>query len=219
MKNQNIRILIADDHELILDALQSLLNKQEGLQVIGVAKDGDRLREMSLKLSPDIILTDIKMPVLNGVDATRSILSVQPFIGIIALTMLDNEYSVVEMLEAGAKGYLVKNASKEDIIEAIHAVNQGLPYYCHHTTPLLTRLIAESRFDPYHGRAKLTFDERERAIIRLICEEKTNQEIADELYLSVRTVEWHRLNVTRKIQARNIAGVIIYAIKTGLYQM
>jgi len=219
MNNQPTRILIADDHELILDALHNLLRNQPGFEVVGIAKDGDLLRELSLKLSPDVILTDIKMPVLNGVEATKCILELQPTMKIIALTMLDNEHAVLEMLEAGAKGYMVKNSSPDEIIDAIKTVEMGLPYYCQHTTPLLAKLIAESKFDPYVGKPTIAFDEREREILRLICKEKTNKEIAAELFLSIRTVEWHRLHLTKKLGARNLAGVVIYAIKAGIYEV
>lgn len=219
MNDRKIRLLIADDHELILNALQDLLSKHPGFDVVDIAKDGDMLRELALRHSPDVILTDIKMPVLNGIDATRMILQAQPEIGIVALTMMDNDFAVIEMLEAGAKGYIVKNASKEEIVDALLAVHSGFPYFCSYTTPLLRRLIAESKFDPYANKAMIHFDEREKQIMRLICEEKTSQEIADLLFLSVRTVEWHRLNLVKKIGARNIAGVIIYAIKTGIYRL
>lgn len=214
-----IRLLIADDHELILDALQSLLAEHPRFDIIGTARDGDLLHELALRYKPDMILTDIKMPIMNGIEATKTILAKQPEIKIVALTMLDNEYAVIEMLEAGAKGYLVKNSSKEEIIDALETVDAGEPYYCQHTTPLLTKLIAKSAFDPYQNRSILMFDEREKAIIRLICKERTNQEIADELFLSVRTIEWYRLNLTKKIGARNIAGVIIYAMKAGIYEV
>lgn len=214
-----IRLVIADDHELILDGLQTLLKNDPNLEIVGVAKDGDMLLELADRYSPDVALVDIKMPVLNGIEATKWIIRKNPDIKVVAFSFMDNEYAIIDMLEAGALGYVVKSSSKEEIITAIKTVNEGVPYYCEYTSPVLKRLIAQSRFDPYKNKGLDILDQREKEIIRRICEEKTNQEIADELFLSIRTVEWYRLNLAKKLQVRSLVGLVIYAMKTGLVEL
>jgi DNA-binding NarL/FixJ family response regulator len=211
-----IRLVIADDHEIFRDGLALMLSKQQNIQLIGQAENGKQLLSLVRELQPDVVMTDVKMPVMDGIEATRSLLAENPDLQIIALSMFDEENLIVDMLEAGAKGYLLKNADKQEILDAIHSAYEGKPYYCHHTTSKLASMISKSRFNPYKKRDPLVFTDREKEIIRLICQQLTAQEIADKVFLSKRTVEGHRTRILEKMNVKNTAGVVIYALKHRL---
>jgi DNA-binding NarL/FixJ family response regulator len=166
-----------------------------------------------------VVVTDIKMPVMDGIEATKKISEQFPDIGIIGLSMFDEDDLIIDMLEAGAKGYLLKNSNKEQIAEAIKTVYQGDPYYCKTTSHKLTGMIAKSRFNPYKKEQKAEFSEREKEIIAMICREMTNKEIAEKLFLSVRTVEGHRLNLLEKMGVKNSVGMVVYALKNGIVKL
>ncbi|RYF99380.1 MAG: response regulator transcription factor, partial [Chitinophagaceae bacterium] len=140
----NIRLLIADDHEIFRDGLALMLARQKEISLLGQAGNGKELVELSAAENPDVIITDIKMPMMDGIQATREILKNQPGVKIIALSMFDEEMLIVDMLEAGAKGYLLKNADKTEILEAIETVFEDKTYYCHHTSARLTNMIVKS---------------------------------------------------------------------------
>jgi len=214
---KTIRVLIADDHILLREGFRTLLRSNPEIEIVGAAENGKELVELTRSLKPDVICTDIKMPVMDGVHATRAINREFPNIGIIALTIYDDEHLIVDMMEAGAKGYLIKNAAKIEVLEAIHNVYDGLSYYCKHTSAKLTKMIATSKFNPYKKSETLEFTERERAIIRLICQENSNKEIATILNLSIRTIEGYREKIQEKMGVRSTPGMIIYAVKKGLY--
>lgn len=214
-----IRLLIADDHEVFREGFQSMLKKQDEIELIGEAENGRELMQLAASLQPDVIVTDIKMPIIDGVRATRE-LSVQfPNIPIIALSMFDDDDLIIDMLEAGAKGYLIKNAHKSEIIEAVKTVYNERPYYCNHTTHKLAHLIAKSKYNPFRRRPKTEFTPREKDVIQQICAGLSNKEIAAKLHLSVRTIEGHREKIYEKMEVNNIAGIVIYAIKHGIYKI
>lgn len=212
----SIRLIIADDHEIFRDGLALMLSKQQDIQLIGQAGNGRQLVSLVNELQPDVVMTDVKMPIMDGIEATRFLLSQHPDLRIIALSMFDEENLIVDMLEAGAKGYLLKNADKQEILEAIHSVYEEKPYYCHHTSARLASLISKSKFNPYKKKEPLVFTEREKEIIRLICQQLTAQEIADKVFLSKRTVEGHRTKILEKMSVKNTAGVVIFALKHRL---
>jgi DNA-binding NarL/FixJ family response regulator len=211
-----IKLLMADDHEIFRDGFKLMLTKYPDIVLVGEAENGRELVELTRELKPDVIITDIKMPVMDGVEAAKKITGLLPEIGIIGLSMFDEDDLIIDMLEAGAKGYLIKNAGKEQITEAIRMVYQGDPYYCKTTSHKLTSMIARSRFNPYKKAAKVEFSEREVEIIDLICRECTNKEISDKLFISVRTVEGHRLKILEKMNVKNTVGLVVYALKMGI---
>lgn len=215
-KAKGIHLLMADDHEIFRDGFKLMLTKYPDIVLVGEAENGRELVELTQKLQPDVIITDIKMPVMDGIEAAKKISELFPDIGIIGLSMFDEDDLIVDMLEAGAKGYLIKNAGKEQITEAIRTVYNNDPYYCKTTSHKLTSMIARSRFNPYKKAAKVEFSEREIEIIDLICNELTNKEISDKLFISIRTVEGHRLKILEKMNVKNTVGLVVYAIKMGL---
>jgi two-component system, NarL family, response regulator NreC len=215
-KTTGIRLLMADDHEIFRDGFKLMLTKYPDIELIGEAENGRELLELAQQLQPDVIITDIKMPIMDGIEAAKQISEQFPDIGIIGLSMFDEDDLIVDMLEAGAKGYLIKNAGKEQITEAIRTVYNNDPYYCKTTSHKLTQMIARSRFNPYKKAAKVEFSERELEIIELICNECTNKEISDKLFISIRTVEGHRLKILEKMDVKNTVGLVVYAMKMGL---
>ncbi|RPD43612.1 MULTISPECIES: response regulator transcription factor [Chitinophagaceae] len=218
-KTTPLRLVLADDHELFRDGLQVMLKKQPTIETIGEASNGVELLYLVRTLHPDVVITDIKMPQMDGIEATRQLVKEFPKLPVIALSMFDEENLIVDMLEAGARGYLLKNASKQEIVAAIETVVDGEVYYCGNTSRKLAKLIATSKFDPRNHAKEPEFSAREVEIIQMICEELSNKEIAARLGLSVRTVEGHRERIQEKMNVRNMAGIVVYAIKHHLYKV
>ena len=219
-KTNQIRIILADDHEIFRDGFKSMLRKQPSIEMIGEAANGDELVRLTRQLLPDVVVTDIKMPKMDGLEATKILSKEFPLMGIIALSMIDEESQIVDMMEAGAKGYLLKNAHKNEIVNAISAVYEGEVYYCDETSAKLSRMIAANERIPFiRKKEKIEFSDREIDVILLICDQLTNKEIASRLNLSIRTIEGYRDRIQEKIGARNSAGIVVYAIKNNIYQL
>ncbi len=215
---EKIRLLIADDHEIFRDGLNLMLSKQKNVELVGEAGDGESLVQLARFQKPHVVLTDIKMPGMDGVEATRQILEFLPSCKIIALSMFDEENLIVDMLEAGARGYLLKNADKKEILEAIATVIENNNYYCRHTSDRLATLIVKSKFNPDGPRKQKLpeFNDREIEIIKYICQQYTAQEIGEKMFLSKRTVEGYRTKILEKMNVKNTAGVVIFALRHQL---
>jgi len=216
MDERNITLLVADDHELFLEGLCGLLAALPGLAVLARAGDGRALVSLARRFRPDIILTDLKMPVLDGTAAIREIVSLQLPSACLALTNFDSDALICGALEAGARGYIHKSATKKEMMEAIQAVWAGKVYFCRSTSLRMTRMIARSSFYPGKQPAPSLFSEREKEVILLICEEKTNEEIGAIIFLSPRTVERIRTGIYDKMKVKGPAGVVLYAIRNNL---
>lgn len=211
--NPSITLLIADDHEIFRDGLSLMLSKQNDIKLVAQAEDGRELVELTEKYRPDVILTDIKMPRMDGIEATRILVQKFPDLKIIALSMFDEENLIVEMLESGAKGYLLKNADKHEILEAITSVYEDKAFYCKATSARLASMIVKSKFNPYKKQEPVVFNDREKDIIKLICQQFTAQEIGEKLFLSKRTVEGYRIKILEKMNVKNTAGMVVFALK------
>jgi len=212
-----VKIILADDHEIFRDGFHSLLKNQTGIVLLAEAANGQQLVTLTAKHLPDVVLTDIKMPVMDGIEATRIITEKYPQVGIIALSMFNDDKLIIDMLEAGAKGYLIKNAHKTEIIDAINTVAQHNQYYCSATGIKLTQLIANSRFNPNDPNSKMIFSDKEKEVICLICQEFSNKEISLALHLSIRTIEGYRERILQKTNSRNTAGIVVYAIRNNIF--
>ena len=219
MNNPPIKIIIADDHAVVRDGLQMLLAKNPALQVVAEAQNGEQLIQMARQFEPDVILTDLKMPGTDGIQAIREIHAFNDRIRIVALSYFEREDMVVKALEAGAIGYVVKNAQRGEIEDAILTVYNFQPYYCRSTSTLLFNLIASSSFNPYQHKTAIEFTAREKEIIKYICAEKSSEEIADILCVGIRTVESDRRRINKKMNVRTPAGVALYAVKNGLFYL
>lgn len=213
-----IRLIIADDHEIFRDGLKLTISQDKNIDIVAEASNGKELLAKVAEFDPDVVLTDIVMPEMDGIAAVHSINASHPHIGVIALSMLAEDSLVVEILEAGALGYLIKNADKIEILDAINAAYRKRPYYCSAISSRMVRMLSQSRrFNPYKDVHVPQFGEKELEIIKLICEELTSKEIADKLDLSTRTIEGYRTRIMEKIGVKTPAGIAIYAIKKGIY--
>ncbi len=215
MEKSLIRVLIADDHLLYRAGLSSLLSRFKNIELVGEANNGQELVRQSAELNPDIILTDISMPVMDGVLATREICKRKICNRIIVLTAYGKEEPILQMLEAGALGYILKSAETEEISEAIETVFRHKPFFCKEITGRLTEIVSRNYQLPPNP--DFSFTDREKEIMKLICQEYTSKEIAYTLQLSKRTVEGHRTRIMDKIGAKSIAGIITYAMERGVY--
>lgn len=214
---EKIKVIIADDHDVYRDGLKMLLDRNKDIELIGEAANGNKLIELVKILEPDVVLTDLMMPQVDGIEAIKQISKLGLGIKTIAISTFDSDYLIVEALEAGALGYINKNAQKGEIIEAIQTVYENHPYYCKTTSSLLIQRISKSKFDPFIKSNLNKFEEREKQIIKLICQEKTSEEIAKTLFLGVRTVESLRAKILKRINAKSATGIVVYAIRNGLY--
>jgi two-component system response regulator NreC len=214
MEKRNIKVLIADDHGVFRSGLKILLSQVKHIDVVGEAVNGQELIRRSAELSPDVILTDIAMPVMDGISATRELARRKQAGRVVVLSANGREEPLLQMLEAGALGFVMKSADSKEISEAISTVFRYKPYFCREITERLTDIVSRNYQSPI--KLNVYFTEREKDIIRLICRECTSKEIAHSLHLSKRTVEGHRTRIMDKIGAKSIAGIITYAVEKGL---
>ncbi|MEO5926417.1 MAG: response regulator transcription factor [Bryobacteraceae bacterium] len=208
-----IRILIADDHGIVRHGTRSLLEKQEDFEVVGEAEDGRAAVEMAEKLEPNIIVMDIAMPELNGLDAAAQIVRRHPEIGVIILSMHEEEDYLVRALSAGVRGYLLKDTAQVDLIHAVRSVARKKAFF----SPAIAGMLADdfTRQMQKKGVADSyeLLTEREREVLQLLAEGKSNKEAATALHLSPYTVETHRNNLMQKLNLHNTAEVVLYAVR------
>lgn len=212
--NAPIKILIADDHQMFIDGIKALLNEITHIQIVGQAINGKEVIEKLNNYSPDIVLMDIGMAELNGIETTEWITKNYPNIKVIALTMYDDHNRIMKMLKAGVKGYILKNTSKNELIEAIKAVASGETYL---TKQVAASVIKESS-QPHHNPISL-LTKREIQIIKLVVKSMTSKEIADELALSELTVTTHRKNAMQKLELKNVAALVKFSIDNNLSEL
>jgi DNA-binding NarL/FixJ family response regulator len=215
-KTEPIRIILADEHEIYREGVKALLKSQDQINIIGEAAHGKELINLIVRLKPDIVLTDIYMPEMDGLEAMRIIKHMFPQINVIVFS-LNSEYSLVHaMLEAGAKGYLPKVAKKEEIIQAIKKVHQYEMNFFKSSSNNLINLISKSKL---RQEKILPFTDKEIKIIQLICQEYSAKEIAVQLNISLRSVESTRERILAKIGAKNMVGIVVYAIRNRIYNL
>ena len=210
----SIRIVLADDHKMILAALRSLLEKENDIAVVGEAGDGTALLELVERTAPDVAVVDVGMPGMNGIEATRRLLAARPLLKVIALSAYSDKRFVLEMLEAGAKGYLIKASAGDELPRAIRAIAQGQTYLC----PEVAGTIVEAaRGKASHaGNDGTKLGRREREVLALLAEGKSSSEIAARMHIAASTVEVHRRNIMRKLDLHSVAELTKYAIREGL---
>ena len=211
-----IRILIADDHGIVRTGLKLLLDRIPDLEVAGEAADGREAVRLAAELQPDIVIMDIAMPLLNGLQAAAQVIRENPRSGVIFLSMHTDESYIVKALDAGARGYLLKDNADEDIERAIRAVAAGRPYF----SPAIAQAMLEDDVRLMRKRGvQDSYDlltEREREILQLLAEGKSNKEAAAVLNLSPYTVETHRTNLMQKLGLHNTAEIVLYAVRKGI---
>lgn len=216
--DKKISVLIADDHPIFLEGLKMMLKKEPSIELVGEAENGLKVMSLLTQIKPDVILMDIQMPRMDGMEAIRQIVTMYPGIRVLALTMHNQDFMIVDVLEAGALGYLLKDAGRNEIMEAIETVYMHHPYYSKTISFETIKRISASQFNP-HRNTIYNLTEIDKQIIVCICKEMTSKEIAAELFLSVHTVESYRKEISRKIGAKSMAGVVIFAIKKGIFKI
>lgn len=211
----SIKIFVADDHKVMREGLRTLIEKEPGMEVVGEAENGRIMLKLVQKLSPDVVITDITMPGLNGIDATRQIISENPSAKVIALSMHSDKHFVVGMLRAGASGYLLKECAFEEIAHAIRTVIVNKTYL----SPGIATVVIEDyvhRLSTTHSSVPSILTPREREVLQLLAEGKTTKQIASCLHISIKTVETHRQKIKDKLDIHSIAELTKYAIREGL---
>jgi DNA-binding NarL/FixJ family response regulator len=213
---QQIRILLADDHRVMRSGLRLLLERQADLAVVGEASDGRETVAMVDEQHPDVVVMDIAMPAMNGIEATRQILEKRPNTAVAILSMHSDESYVIRSLKAGAKAYLLKDSAEADLIGAIRAITEGKSFF----SPAISRILKEEYVRELHNRGVEDSYEllttREREILQLIAEGRTNKEVANLLNLSLYTVETHRTHILQKLNLHSVPELILYAVRKGI---
>jgi DNA-binding NarL/FixJ family response regulator len=210
-----IRVLIADDHRIMRHGLRSLLTMHQGIQVVGEAENGRDAVRLVKELDPHVVIMDVAMPELNGIEATRQIVSLSTRVKVISLSMHYDRQLVSKMLEAGASGYLLKDCAAEELIEAIRTVSRGGTYLGRRIEPIVVKDYVERLRSPDAVKT-VALTPREREVLQLIAEGKSTKEIAERLFVSAKTVETHRRNMMLKLGCDSVAELTKYAIKEGL---
>ncbi|WP_135078280.1 response regulator transcription factor [Terasakiella sp. SH-1] len=210
MNENKIRVLLIDDHPLVLDGIRSRLEDDDLIEVIAEGANGEEALALAKEHHPDIVLMDINMPVMNGLEAAERFASDEPDVKVLMLTMHDSREYITRVLKAGAKGYILKDVSSSEMVSAIKAVYEGKTYYSSGVTDIL---LNEG------GTKEVPLTDREKTILQLLAEGNSNKHVARELDISVRTVETHRRNIKRKLNVKTSAGLVKYAIENGIVEL
>lgn len=211
----NVKIILADDHRIMREGLRALLEREAGIEVIAEADNGRTTVELSRKLNPDVVVIDIGMPDLNGIDATRQIISESPAVKVIALSMHSDRKFVREMLSAGASGYLLKDSAFEELGTALATVINNQTYL----SPKIADTVVKDylgKIEPKESKVPPALTKREREVLQLIAEGRTTKDIASHLYVSIKTIETHRKQIMDKVGLNSVAELTKYAIREGL---
>jgi len=210
-----IKVIIADDHALFREGTRHLIEQEQDIEVVGEASDGQEAVELVTKLCPHVALIDIAMPGVNGIEATRQIKACHPTTAVLILTAYDNDYYIIALLEVGAAGYLLKNISGEELVNAIRAVNTGEAVL----HPIVVQKLFNRLATPGQGSERTVLyqdlSEREMEILRLAATGISNQEIAEKLFLSRRTVQAHLVNIFRKMDVGSRTEAVLQAVRRG----
>ena len=209
-----LEIIIVDDHEIFRKGLAMVINKLKNTKIVAEAANGEEFLELIDKINVDIVFMDIEMPKLNGIEATKLALKKYPKLKIVALSMFGEEEYLLNMVDAGAKGFLLKNISKEDLYRAIQLISDGKNYYSEELLSFFTRKFA-SPSKPQEV-VDINLTKRELEVLQLIAEGYTDLEIADKLFLSQRTVNGHRANLISKTNSKNTVNLLTFAIRNGI---
>ena len=208
-----IKIVLADDHHILLDGLKAMLQKQKDIEVVGAFSNGLQVFEALPSLSANIALVDINMPEMNGHELTKKIKEHFPSVSVITMSMYDDASHIMEMVDAGISGYLLKNVNDKELVEAIRTVAQGKMYFCSEVSETITTFALNQQRRKEKAAETPRLTDRELEILKLISQEHSNAEIASKLFISERTVETHRKNMLRKTNNKTIVGLLKYALE------
>ncbi|WP_087016077.1 response regulator transcription factor [Thaumasiovibrio subtropicus] len=208
----SIRVLIVDDHQVVLEGFVARLTNEASIDVVATANNGQQAIEAVAEHQPDVVLMDFSMPVMNGLEATKHLKQTQPDIKILMLTMHDNREYIVQVMEAGAMGYILKEISAEEMVNAIQTVYQGATYFCQ----TVTKTLFQPNVTTQPTRQATPLSRREEKVLALVSKGLSNKKIAQLLEISCRTVETHRQNIRHKLDIQSVAELAQYASKHGL---
>lgn len=212
-----IKIFIADDHTMFADGIESLLSQEDGVQVVGKCFDGESIFENVDKEAIDVLLLDVNLPKMSGIDVVKRLSKENPNIKVLALSMYNEESFISEILNNGALGYILKNTGRTELLRAIKTVNQGQSYFSEAVTQTIMKgLVKKQEKENKNPKNLPKISRREKEVLGLIIEEHTTQEIAEKLFISLKTVESHRSSLLAKLNARNTAGLVRVAIRNNL---
>ena len=215
---QKIRILLVDDHVILRDGIKALLEKRDNIEVVAEASDGREAISKVAQFRPDVVVLDISMPLMDGLEATRQMLKEDPGIKILVLTMYDDEEYFFQLLRAGVSGYVTKKTASRELVSAIEAVYEGESFFCPSMAKhLLSDYLRLDKTTDRMGQVELT--PREREVVKLIAEGHTNQQIADLLHRSIKTIESHRSNILRKLDIHDTIELVKYAVRKKLIEI
>lgn len=211
------RILLADDHEFVRKGLRTVIQDREDWEICGEANNGREAVAMADELEPDIVVLDISMPELNGLDAARQILSDHAGVEVLILTMHDSEELIKQVLAVGARGYMLKSDASRQLVAAIEALRHHKPYLSSEVNDVVLRGFLEG-VEPLKGEGTGELTSREREIVQLLAEGSTSKEAASKLNISVKTVETHRANIMRKLDLHSVAELVRYAVRNNIIE-
>ncbi len=211
-----IRIVLADDHNVLRAGLKSLLERQHDFEVVGEAGDGRELLRLVEEVTPDVVITDIGMPRLNGTEATSQIAAKYPKTRVIVLSMHSDEAYVLRALKAGARGYLVKESAEADLMTAVRTIHAGKAFFSPSVSALLVEDYVRQMRDRGVEDSYELLSPREREVLQLIAEGSSNKDIAQSVGISVHTVETHRGNILQKLNLHSVPDLILYAVRKGV---
>jgi DNA-binding NarL/FixJ family response regulator len=214
-----LKVLIADDHEIVRQGLRSMLEAQRECQVVGEAGDGRQAVTLTKELNPDVVILDIGMPTLNGLEATRQILKMRPQTKVLILTMHESDSVIREVLDAGARGYILKTDAGRDLVTAVDSLRRNKTFFTSRVSQMILDGFLKGDPRPQHnesGAVRLT--PRQREIVQLLAEGKSSKEVAVALDLSVKTAETHRANIMRKLDCHSVSEVVRYAIRNKIIE-
>lgn len=212
-----IKILLVDDHKMIREGIKSFLEDHETYVISAEAQDGKEAIAKYDKRQIDLVITDILMPEMDGIELTTELVRLNPDVKIIALTMLNENHHIKQMLKAGVYGYLLKNCSEEELIRAIGTVVEGNKYFSKEVTDIIMNDLSNDKKPKQRLSIEIPLTPRELEILHLICKEYSNQEISDELFIGMRTVDAHKRNLLEKTGCKNVAGLVVYALERTLF--
>ena len=213
-----VRILVADDHDVVRRGLREQLSSHDGWEICGEARNGREAVQMALKLSPDVAVIDLSMPELNGLEATRQIRRELPRTEVLIFTMHETEQLIREVLSAGARGYVLKSDAGRHLTSAVEALSHRRPFFTAKVSEALLDAFLNSNSRKDEGSAFRTLTDREREIVQMLAEGMSNKEIAAKLSISIKTVETHRATVMRKLDISSIVELVHYAIRNQLVE-
>jgi two-component system nitrate/nitrite response regulator NarL len=215
------KILIVDDHEVVRDGLRNILTSLDTISIAGEAGNGEDAVKMYASLKPDLVIMDISMPGMNGIEATRVIKEKDPDARILILTMHDNQEYLNQIIRSGAKGFILKNTDKEELLDAVRTVASGDNFFSKDISKLIidNYIRTAKETEKSDGYKEVPLTKREIEILKLIASGYSNQEIANILYISYNTVDTHRKNIMHKLSIKNTAGLVRYAIEKGLISL